>query len=463
MVSECRTRQPDILREFLMTSTMGSRRSSSGQLAAGAEMDLSRLPPSTHGHDFHCGLSRVVMVRKTEQRTFVQAKAGAAPQLETVTRETVETFNGGRRITTSEKRDVQPAPPDTLLLPRSNGTSKSSSVSPPESRSPGSVRSPDRPLSSLPRAKSENKIKSRKDSESAEEEFALECLRAHNEYRVKHGVPPLRLNKKLCRHSADWAKRLASRGHLEHRQNSDYGENIFCSWSSSPGHQVTGREPVENWYSEIKDHPFGREPKNLKSGHFSQVVWRDSRELGVAVAMSRSGQIFVVANYLPPGNFIGSFSENVPPLGLDADDFARDGLRVHNEYRRKHGVPELVLNDELCAYAIEWARNLAKEDRFLHRPEAKYGENIFSVWSSDSNVSAREACDYWYKEIRNHTFGMEPRVLMTPHFSQMIWKASRELGLGVARGKNGRVFVVANYHPRGNVVGQFVANVPRPV
>ncbi|KAF4524853.1 hypothetical protein B566_EDAN018570 [Ephemera danica] len=52
-------------------------KSSSGQLAAGAEMDLSRLPPSTHGHDFHCGLSRVVMVRKTEQRTFVQAKAGA--------------------------------------------------------------------------------------------------------------------------------------------------------------------------------------------------------------------------------------------------------------------------------------------------------------------------------------------------------------------------------------------------
>jgi len=58
-------------------------------------------------------------------------------------------------------------------------------------------------------------------------------------------------------------------------------------------------------------------PSNLFAflGHFSQVVWRDSRELGVAVAHSRSGQIFVVCNYLPPGNFIGSFSENVPPLG----------------------------------------------------------------------------------------------------------------------------------------------------
>jgi hypothetical protein len=50
-------------------------------------------------------------------------------------------------------------------------------------------------------------------------------------------------------------------------------------------------------------------------GHFSQVVWRDSKELGVAVAKNRSGHIFVVANYSPPGNFIGSFAENVPPLG----------------------------------------------------------------------------------------------------------------------------------------------------
>lgn len=70
----------------------------------------------------------------------------------------------------------------------------------------------------------------------------------------------------LCKYSEEWAKRLAARGHLEHRQNSDYGENIFCSWSSSPGHHVTGREPVDNWYGEIKDHPFGREPSNLKSG-----------------------------------------------------------------------------------------------------------------------------------------------------------------------------------------------------
>jgi len=48
------------------------------------------------------------------------------------------------------------------------------------------------------------------------------------------------------------------------------------------------------------------------------------------------------------------------------------------------------------------------------------------------------------------------------HFAQMIWKNSQELGMGLARSKNGRVIVVANYNPRGNYIGQFAENVPRP-
>lgn len=133
---------------------------------------------------------------------------------------------------------------------------------------------------------------------------------------------------------------------------------------------VKGWEPVEHWYSENVNHSYGKEPSTLKTGHFTQVVWRDSRELGVGMAKNRTGQIFIVANYDPPGNFIGSFTENVPPIGgfdgaqsmekvkrssvsfesfLDPDKeidlnleiFIKAILRYHNEYRRKHGVPEL--------------------------------------------------------------------------------------------------------------------------
>lgn len=37
-------------------------------------------------------------------------------------------------------------------------------------------------------------------------EFEKACLKAHNEYRAKHAVPPLKLNKRLCRFSEEWAK-----------------------------------------------------------------------------------------------------------------------------------------------------------------------------------------------------------------------------------------------------------------
>jgi Cysteine-rich secretory protein family len=48
-------------------------------------------------------------------------------------------------------------------------------------------------------------------------------------------------------------------------------------------------------------------------GHFTQVVWKSSKELGVGKAKSRSGRIYVVANYYPPGNYQGQFAQNVLP------------------------------------------------------------------------------------------------------------------------------------------------------
>lgn len=43
-------------------------------------------------------------------------------------------------------------------------------------------------------------------SSSTYSEFEKSCLKAHNEFRSKHGVPLLKLNRKLCRFSDEWAK-----------------------------------------------------------------------------------------------------------------------------------------------------------------------------------------------------------------------------------------------------------------
>ena len=51
---------------------------------------------------------------------------------------------------------------------------------------------------------------------------------------------------------------------------------------------------------------------NLFLGHFTQVVWKTSKKLGIAKARSpKSGKTIVVANYEPAGNWVGQYKENV--------------------------------------------------------------------------------------------------------------------------------------------------------
>lgn len=56
------------------------------------------------------------------------------------------------------------------------------------------------------------------------------------------------------------------------------------------------------------------------TGHFTQVVWKGSKEIGVGRATSSGGRTVVVANYRPPGNVLGMFATNVLPPS--------DGCRV---------------------------------------------------------------------------------------------------------------------------------------
>lgn len=45
----------------------------------------------------------------------------------------------------------------------------------------------------------------------------------------------------------------------------------------------------------------------------------------------------------------------------------------------------------------------------------------------------------------------------------MVWKGSKELGVGIAVAESGNVYVVANYFPAGNRDRQFLAKVLPPV
>uniref|UniRef100_A0A3B1J027 SCP domain-containing protein n=1 Tax=Astyanax mexicanus TaxID=7994 RepID=A0A3B1J027_ASTMX len=148
--------------------------------------------------------------------------------------------------------------------------------------------------------------------------FEEEFLQTHNTYRKKHGAPPLTISQDLSRSAKKWAEHLLSNKTLQH-SNREYGENLYYAFSSG-GKSLTGREAVDSWYNEIKDYNFSRPGFSSGTGHFTQVVWKDTKEVGYGVATDGK-TVFVVGQYLPPGNFTnpGAFEKNVLPAGTPVD------------------------------------------------------------------------------------------------------------------------------------------------
>lgn len=159
----------------------------------------------------------------------------------------------------------------------------------------------------------------------------------------------------------------------------------------------------------------------------------------------------------------GSAAEGVPNGNtgslLSAKE-AKDALDFHNQARAEVGVEPLTWSAEISSYAQEWANYLATQNncQLKHRSQAenpkKYGENI--ALRPPQSGSALESSKAWYSEISKfqNVVLNSSNWYAAGHYSQMIWRNTKKLGIGAAKCKNGYYIVVGNYDPPGNYMGQ---------
>lgn len=74
---------------------------------------------------------------------------------------------------------------------------------------------------------------------------------------------------------------------------------------------LTGHMMMEMWYGERVNHDFTVNKLQRNSENFSQMVWKDSLEVGYGRAKSSNGFTYGVALYGPEGNMDGKFIANV--------------------------------------------------------------------------------------------------------------------------------------------------------
>lgn len=167
--------------------------------------------------------------------------------------------------------------------------------------------------------------------------FQQEALTQHNYYRTLHCSPPMTLNATINNIAQNYSNYLASNKLFQHSGTSGLGENL---WSSSSSVVITyvngiiciiiikrlmlninfttyflGSSPVASWYNEISKYDYNNPGFSSGTGHFTQVVWKDSVQLGIGIGFSNDSKTVVVtANYSPPGNYAGEYTKNVPQL-----------------------------------------------------------------------------------------------------------------------------------------------------
>jgi uncharacterized protein YkwD len=131
--------------------------------------------------------------------------------------------------------------------------------------------------------------------------WAGEIVKAHNDVRKRVRVPPLKWSDQLAKQAQTWADHLASKNLFAHSQDTPFGENLFAI----TGARASAEKVVKAWADESRhyDYPSNRCEKD-QCGHYTQIVWRGTTEVGCAAARKGKREVWV-CEYNPPGNYVG--------------------------------------------------------------------------------------------------------------------------------------------------------------
>uniref|UniRef100_A0A1I8J074 SCP domain-containing protein n=1 Tax=Macrostomum lignano TaxID=282301 RepID=A0A1I8J074_9PLAT len=323
-------------------------------------------------------------------------------------------------------------------------------------------------------------------------------------------LPPLVFSAKLARQAQKWAEQLAIAGYLKHSPNAagNFGENVALKMALR-SRDYRGSQAAAQWYSEIEMFDFDGKENQSRCGHFSQVVWKSTRKVGFGKAVSEEdGKMFAVGHYFPPGNMLNCWVANIPqPLSGQINIPSHEdimGADVSQSATKEFSSNQPLVDDSNPASRLlltasqefgdltqfepkpkdsqdrqKWAEQLLLDGNSLRRCESaearSLGQSVArrpGSWTALRPAPpglgpAAQLARQWYSEMKGFDFsrlGDETRCeLNGGHFTQMVWRATKKLGVGCAVDANtGNACAVCFYHPCGNIAGQFSDNVPPP-
>jgi uncharacterized protein YkwD len=138
--------------------------------------------------------------------------------------------------------------------------------------------------------------------------YADAFVDAHNQRRAPHCAPPLAWSAKLAQLAQQWANSLRDQGCKFAHSGGSTGENLAAGTIGLLDPEAV----VKMWYDEISQYRFPSGGFSMQTGHFTQVVWRGTSQVGCGHSQCKGLDIWV-CEYDPPGNWEGQYRDNVLP------------------------------------------------------------------------------------------------------------------------------------------------------
>ena len=160
--------------------------------------------------------------------------------------------------------------------------------------------------------------------------------------------------------------------------------------------------------------------------------------------------------YNPSFDYRNNF--NFKSFIADLGKYRKEILDLINEKRKEHGIDSLKENDDIKVIAQRHAEELSKNDNLFNSNSQYQGEDLGeSIFCYSTILDANGLVMRLSKKEFNYNYNDNE---IPSHFTQMIWKNSNLIGIGISRNFNtGHMFYVLNYFPKGNVPGKFKENI----
>jgi uncharacterized protein YkwD len=139
------------------------------------------------------------------------------------------------------------------------------------------------------------------------------------------------------------------------------------------------------------------------------------------------------------------------PEWNDDKTFTSAILNSTNFYRGEHNASDVAWNDTLADFANDY---LDSGSCTMEHSGGPYGENLAQGYRN-----ATASVEAWGEERDKYNFKKGEFGKDTGHFTQLVWKTTTDVGCGRKLCGDKGWYLVCEYWPRGNVVGQFKEEV----